>query len=328
VVVNAGGHGFYRVAYSPELRDRLLDSLADLDTLERYLLVDDAWNAVVAGRADAVELLAMLERFGGERELAVWQAITIALRGLLRLLEEDDVPAFRARVAALVGPALAELGEPAEGEDDLTRKLRGVLLGAMAVLGGDEATTARCRAVYDQAAADPSSVDAEVLAAATSVVAATGDDTTYERMLTAMREADTPQEELRHLYALAEFDDEALLLRTCALAMSGEVKTQNAPFLLRMCIANRRHGAAAWRFVREHWDEAVDRFPSNTIVRMVDAVKLLNRPDQVVDVQAFFAEHPIPQAATTLDQILERQAVNADLRARSGRDLGTALRTG
>jgi puromycin-sensitive aminopeptidase len=326
VVVNAGGHGFYRVAYAPELRDRLRASLEALDTLERYLLVDDAWNAVVAGRSSAVELLELLDGFGDERELAVWQAITMALRGLIRVLDEDDVPAFRTRVAALVGPALADLGDPADGEDDLTRKLRGVLTGAMAVLGGDTATAERCRAMYQAAALDPAAVEAELLAAATSVVAATGDEGTYEQMVTAMRRATTPQEELRHLYALAEFDDEALLARTCELAMSGEVKTQNAPFLLRMCIANRRFGPTAWRFVREHWDEAVERFPSNTIVRMVDAVKLLNRPDQVADVRAFFAEHPIPQAATTLDQILERQAVNAELRTRAGAELAMALR--
>ena len=68
--------------------------------------------------------------------------------------------------------------------------------------------------------------------------------------------------------------------------MTPAVKTQNAPFLLRSAIANRRHGGAAWAFVREHWDEANDRFPSNTIVRMVDGVKLLNTPELVADVPA------------------------------------------
>ncbi|MET0578842.1 MAG: M1 family metallopeptidase, partial [Ilumatobacteraceae bacterium] len=51
VVVNAGGPGFYRVAYSDELRARISgEVLGSLDTLERYNLVDDAWNEVVAGR--------------------------------------------------------------------------------------------------------------------------------------------------------------------------------------------------------------------------------------------------------------------------------------
>jgi hypothetical protein len=45
----------------------------------------------------------------------------------------------------------------------------------------------------------------------------------------------------------------------------------------------------------------------------------------VADVQGFFAEHPIPQAAKTLEQLLERQRVNADLRAREAEPLAAAL---
>ncbi len=86
----------------------------------------------------------------------------------------------------------------------------------------------------------------ELVAAATSVVASTGGADDFDRLLDAYKNASTPQDELRHLYALAEFDDEALLLRTCELCFGGDVKTQNAPFVLRSCIANRRHGAAAW----------------------------------------------------------------------------------
>jgi hypothetical protein len=42
-------------------------------------------------------------------------------------------------------------------------------------------------------------------------------------------------------------------------------------------------------------------------------------------VQAFFTEHPIAQSAKTLDQVLERQRVNAALRTRDEAPLTTAL---
>jgi puromycin-sensitive aminopeptidase len=113
--------------------------------------------------------------------------------------------------------------------------------------------------------------------------------------------------------------------RTLAFAMGGEVRTQNAPFLLQRCIAHREQGDQAWRFVRERWDETNARFPKNTIVRMVDSVKTLTRPDQQADVSAFFAEHPIPQAAKTLEQILERQDVNVALRQRAEQALATVF---
>ncbi|MGZ0190845.1 MAG: M1 family metallopeptidase, partial [Acidimicrobiales bacterium] len=95
VIVNAGGHGFYRVAYDATLRARLAGALGDMNTLERYSLVDDAWAATVGGSLSSVELLTFLEEFGDEREHAVWQAIVIALRGISRLIDDDALPAFQ-----------------------------------------------------------------------------------------------------------------------------------------------------------------------------------------------------------------------------------------
>ncbi len=318
IVVNAGGHGFYRVAYSDDLRARLdTATIASLPTLERYNLVDDAWAATLAGRLSAAELLGFLEAFESERDHAVWQAIAISLRGLGRLLDDGaGRDAFQERVRMLASPALDALGDPVAGEADLTSKLRGLLVGLVGVLGADVGVQARCREWFDAASVDPTAVDPELTVAATSVVAATGDADTYGQMRDRFRSASTPQEQLRHLYALAEFDDEALVLSTCEFAMSSEVRTQNAPFLLRAAIANRRHGPAAWAFVRDHWADALDRFPSNTIVRMVDSIKFLSTPELVADTTAFFAEHPIEQATKTLEQLLERQQVNTRLRLR------------
>ncbi len=322
VVVNAGGHGFFRVAYDDALRSRLTADLAEMNTLERYSLVDDAWAATVAGAISAPELLQFLRGFAGEREHAVWQAVVIALRGLGRLVGDDAFPTFQAQVRDLVQPALTELGEPAADESDLTAKLRGLLLATAGALGNDEAIIGVCRDLLQQPVED---VDPELVAAATSVVAAHGGVEDYDKFQNGFLTASTPQEQLRQLYALAEFDDEALILRTCEFVLSDKVKTQNAPFVLRMTMTNRRHGATAWRFIREHWDHANTEFPTNTIVRMVESVKHLATPELVADSAAFFAEHPIPQATKTLDQILERQRINAALLARDGEALGQFL---
>jgi puromycin-sensitive aminopeptidase len=331
VIVNAGGHGFYRVSYSDELRRRLTaETVSGMATLERYNLVDDAWNAVIAGSMDAIEFVELAERFADEREYGVWQSIAIGLRAVRRLIGDDEraLAGYQRRVRALVAPALADLGEPVAGEPELTAKVRGLLLAVMAIQGGDRDAIARGRSYYSAWERDPASVDAELAAAATAIIAATGDAGDYDRMLAKYRNGDTPQVQLRHLYSLAEFDDAGLLARTCELAMSDAVKSQNAPFLLRACIGNRRHGQVAWEFVRRNWSAINERFPRNTIVRLVETVKLLDQPTDVADVQAFFAEHPIEQAAKTLEQILERQRVNADVRARNEDSVRYALATG
>ena len=325
VVVNAGGHGFFRVSYSADLLGRLDGAaLRGMEIIERYNLVDDAWNAVTAGNLSAAGFLDFAGQFRDERDLAVWQALAIGIRGAGRLLQREQLDALAAPVRDLAAPAIADLGTTARpGEPDLTAKLRGLLVGLLAVTGKDSTMQRRCREIIRDPEGPGS--DPELVAAATTVVAATGNADDYEWVLERFRNPDTPQEQIRMLYALAEFDDADLMRRTCELAFSGEVKTQNAPFLLNRCIANRFHGELAWSFVQQHWKEANEKFPVNTIVRMVDSAKMLNSDVAEASVQSFFSEHDIPQAVQTLQQVLERQRVNTSLRRREEEVLPTAL---
>jgi hypothetical protein len=58
---------------------------------------------------------------------------------------------------------------------------------------------------------------------------------------------------------------------------------------------------------------------------MVDPVKFLNTPELETEIQSFFSEHDIPQAAKSLQQVLERQRVNTALRSREENRLNAAL---
>jgi hypothetical protein len=216
-----------------------------------------------------------------------------------------------------VAPRVASLGwAPRADDDDLTRELRGLLVRALAVLGRDADAQAGARELFDAQLADPSTVDPPLATAAIGIVAATGGAAEFDVFLDKARDTANPQEQLRYLYALAEFSDAALFRRVLDFALGSDVKSQNAPYLLARCIANRDHGKEAWRFVRQSWAHANETFPNNSIVRMVDTVKFLCRPEQQADVAAFFREHDIPQAAKTLQQVLERQLVNVGLRER------------
>ena len=323
VVVNAGGPGFYRVEYSTDLLSRITGTtLATLTTLERYNLVDDAWNAVVAGALTTENFIEFARGFQNENDLAVWQVLTKALTGLGRLIPRDNMASFNTFVSSLVTPAYTRLGEsPAPHEDDLVSKLRGLLLSTLAIHGNNTAAQQRCRNILmNNAESDP-----ELVAASTTVVAATGDTSDYEWFVDKFTNAPTPQEKVRMLYALAEFDDVELMKRTCRLAFSGDVKSQDAPFLLARCIANKNHGDIAWASVQENWTYANDTFPGNTIVRMVSTITTLNTEALETQVNAFFSEHPIPQATKTLEQALERQKVNVALRSRESATLLSAL---
>ncbi|MDQ3462480.1 MAG: M1 family metallopeptidase, partial [Actinomycetota bacterium] len=321
VVVNAGGHGFYRVRYSPALLASLRGSLDRLAPVERALLVDDAWAAVLAGDTPASTFLELCEGFTGERTPTVWATLTAAVGALDHILEGGPRAVLQGWVRRLGAPALAELGwEPADSESELTRQIRGLLITAAGVLGDDAEVQIRARSLHDVVLAGSAPVDPDVAAAVLAVVASTGTADDYASVLERSRTSPSPQEALRYLYALARFPDADLGRRTLAMTLTDDIRTQNAPFLVGRLLANRHTASVAWTFVEEQWEAILGRFPDNTISSMLGGITALSTPEQAERVEAFLDDHPVPQGARTITQYRERLRVNVALRGReSGR---------
>jgi puromycin-sensitive aminopeptidase len=325
-VVNAGGHGFYRVRYSPELLERLRAGLAELEPIERALLVDDTWAAVLAGETSAADFLELAAAFRDETDRTVWTTLAMALGGIDRMVDGEARERFRAFVRDLARPAFDRLGwTPTADEDELTRQRRGTLVSLLGVIGNDEEIRDEARALHDQHLADPTSLDPNVAAAVVGVVAASGTTADYEAFLERFRTVDSPQESLRYLYALAAFPDAELVQRSLDLTLGHDIRTQNAPFVILLAFGNRDHGHLAWEYVKAQWQALNDTLPHNAIPRMLGGITSLNTPELVADTAAFLADHPVPQGARTVQQHLERQRVNVALREREAARVAEAL---
>jgi puromycin-sensitive aminopeptidase len=321
VVANAGGHGFYRVRYSPAVLATLRPRITELAPVERALLVDDTYAAVLAGDTEAITLLDLLEGYRDETDPAVWATIAGILGSIDRVLDGAGREAYQAYVRALVGPALERLGwTPAEGEHELTRQARQTVIGVLGTVGADPGVRARAREIHDRGDADPN-----VLAATVSVVASVGTAADHARYLDRYRTSPSPQEKLRYLYALGAFPGTDLAQETMALTLTDTIRSQNAPFLLQLLLQNREVHELAWEFVKGEWDAINARFPDNTIPRLLGGVTTLNTPELERDVEAFLASHPVPQAVKTIEQHLERLTVNVRFREREATRLAEAL---
>jgi puromycin-sensitive aminopeptidase len=119
--------------------------------------------------------------------------------------------------------------------------------------------------------------------------------------------------------ALASFGNEGLLRRTLDMAAT-EVRTQNAPFVINAAMANLEHGDQAWAWLKERWEELLEKFPDNSHSRMVESVSVL--PSTVTDdVRSFLTAHPVKAGQRTVEQTLERMDVNVAFRRREGERL-------
>jgi len=324
-IVNSGGHGYYRVRYSAELLAAVArQALEVLEPIERYGLVDDTYAAVVAGDASAAEFIGLVTDLGSETDLHVWQRMIWGLKGLHAIAEPAGRDALAVLIRDLATTALGVLGfEPQPGEPDLERELRGVLFEAAGGRGRDELVRARARELFEEAVGNSAAVEPNLAAAVVQVAAAAGDETDYEQMLELYRSADTPQSELRYLQSLLLFDDRGLFERTLEL-FAAEVRTQNAPYLLGAAMTHLDHGPLAWAFIRDRWDELTDRFPQNSISRMVGGIRGMHTRELATEVEEFLSEHEVPQGALTVAQHVEKMWVNVRLREREGARIGQA----
>src|SRR6476469_5317672 len=106
IVINEGGHGFYRVRYTPELLQRLVRLMpSGLAAIERFNIINDAWASTVAGLMPMTDYLDLTAQFKTDRDKNVWEIILSSLHTLNRIIDAADRPKLEALVRDRVAPA-------------------------------------------------------------------------------------------------------------------------------------------------------------------------------------------------------------------------------
>ena len=317
IIANAGSNGFYRVRYSETLLSGIREVMPDLAPIERYSLADDQWSALLAGQSSAVEYMELAESYRNEDDLDVWTLLSGCLSSLERIVDDPSAHAsMRIKLASLFRDALSRLSWNARDNDSVRDlELRGVLLRSLAVTARDEEALSKTRALHDAYLAGDV-VEPNLAAAATAAVAVVGDDADYDLFVSKFKDPATPQEERRYRGLLASFPSADHMRRTLDMCLNGDVRTQDAPYLVGACLTNRLHGETAWDFVKNNWESMLDSYPDNSIVRMLGGIRSLSKSHQADDVNRFFETHDVPTGELTLQQHLERLAVNVAFRER------------
>ncbi|MGH7842583.1 MAG: M1 family metallopeptidase [Candidatus Binataceae bacterium] len=324
-LVNENGSGFFRVRYAAELLRALTTNREELHPIERFGLVSDTWAATVAGLTPLSEFLTMARLFGDETDINVWRAILGAFNYLDMIVTDAQRPQLAETIRAVAGPAAIRLGWQARQHDDeLTRQLRGNLMSMLGTLGEDSTIQRKAGELYAEWSRNPGSADRDLVPALIAILAHSGDSARYQEFKQHFKSARTPQEEQRYLFSLAGFPLPEVLRQTMEMTLNGEVRTQNAPFLMHSLLYNSIARYEAWDFVRKNWDGMIDKYPDSALPRMCEAiVGLLDRQPEV---NAFFEQHKVRLGNKIIDQHLERLAVAVEFRRREGPALEAALR--
>ncbi|MBM4123809.1 MAG: M1 family metallopeptidase, partial [Nitrospira sp.] len=334
-LINEGGHGFYRVRYTPELLELVLSLAPDgLAAVERFNLINDAWASTVAGLMSASDYLDLTARFRSDRDKNVWAILIESFHALYRLVDPASRSGLEALVRDRVGPAVADLGwQPRQGEDEITKQLRGDLIRALGTVGNDREAQSRAAELFASSLREAEGgaktradrIDPNVVSALIAILAYVGGQERYEEFLKRFRTAPTPQEERRYLYALAAFQPQALLERTLASTLNGDLRMQDAPFIVRLVLMNVYGREPAWNFVQANWEQMDKQFPKQGLRRMCEGFIGLATPELERDVHRFIADRKIDLGGKTLDQYLEQLRIAVTFRSREGGSLSRYL---
>ncbi|WP_280153387.1 M1 family metallopeptidase [Piscinibacter sp. XHJ-5] len=258
VLANAGGIGFYRVAYEPAQLDTLTARFAALAPVDRVTLLSDTFALLQAGEVAMppyLRLLSALPQVQGAGRTALWQVAGAQLELLDRVFAGTAAqPALHAYARSLLAPQLARLGwEPRADDDAQTLQLRAGLITLLARFDDPAVVTEAVRR-FDRDEAGRGALPASIRAAVIGAVGRHADRVHFDRLLARLGR--TEAEEDRQLFArsLAAGRDAARADELLAACLKGSAAPGNVASAVPGYMAlESPFGELAYRWSVAHW---------------------------------------------------------------------------
>ena len=308
--INAQSRGYYFSEYGPDAVLALGKNAGALKAPERLTLVGDEWRMIRAGRHDIGTYLDLAGVMAADDTPSVIDDVAARVGAVATsVADEHQRGAYKAWIRARFGPVLESLGLPGKASDaDGIQGRRATLLMLLGDTADDTAAQQRARTLALGYLDDRTSVPPNVVGAVLRTAAAGGDKALYDRYMAEMAKSkSTPEEYYRFFNALAWFRDPALVTRTLEFAGSPEVRTQDAPSLIGLLLAQPASQDIAWSFVKSKWPTLTERLGVfQSVPTLVGSLGAFCTPEKAADIKAFFAKNPVPPAARLLQQSIER----------------------
>lgn len=270
VMPNAHAAGYYRFTMPPEDIARLTGAgWRHLDARERLGVGDSLTSAYAAGTLDAAAVLGNAARFAADES----RYVAVEPMGLLAFARDhvattDDerarVSAFAERTYRARARQLGwapRRGRAEDGETALLRESVQSFLADRAHAPAARREAARLGRAYlgEDGTVHPEAVEPSLLPLALAMAVQEGDAAFFDRLEAAVLASDDALFRSRGLDALGSTQDPELARRALALSTDERVRVNEVTNTLGRQLSMPETRAAAWDWMREHFDEAFGR---------------------------------------------------------------------
>ena len=315
-IVNSGRYGFYRVQYDD-------NSLANLSLLidekilnhvDRWSLQNDLFSQCVSGTKQIQEYLDFTTSYHDEDNYITLQNLAQNLYHLYKLTRKEKFSdEIRTYTAQFLGTIFDRLGwDSQKNEKHTDALLRSFVITALGKLGDKEILN-EARKRFNKFLKNKNSLAADLQEPVFVLVAWQGNEKTYNKLLSLYKKSTLQEEKIRFLMAMCNFKQKNLLLKTLALSLTTEVRSQNIRVPIMGVSANIYGSDILWPWLKNNWKKLVRRFGvGNPLAnRIVASIGSVIDDKQEKDVRKFFKKMPLPGTERVIEQTLERVRIRS-----------------
>ncbi|XP_036619402.1 glutamyl aminopeptidase [Trichosurus vulpecula] len=311
--INPDHIGFYRVNYEVStwntIATELLSNHLAFSSGDRASFFDDAFALSRANHLDYRVSLNLTLYLNNENDYLTWDRVISALSYITSMLEDDTelYPLLKEYVRSKVKPVADSLKWEDEG-GHLEKLLRASVLGLACKVGDTDALNNASELFMKWQEGTSQPVNLRLLVYRYGMQNS-GDEDSWNYMLSKYQTTTLAQEKEKLLYGLASVNNVTLLSRYLELLKDTElIKTQDVFTVIQYISYNSYGKYMAWDWIRLNWEYLVDRFTLNNrnLGRIVTIAEPFNTEFQLWQIETFFNKYPEAGAgASARENVLE-----------------------
>ncbi len=311
--INLNEGSFMRTRYDSATLEHLKSKVLKntLDVKDRLGLIRDLFALAEGGYIKVVDALEFSRAYKNEKEYIVWSEIASGIQRIYNLISDEPfTDTYRAYARSLFTPLAERMTfEKKKGEDHSDTFLRSLAL-SQAAFYGDERVIKKARSLFTKMKSHP--IPADIRSVVYTIVAQNGGKKEYNAFMNLFLNEELHEEKDRYGRALTSFRDKTLLARTLMFALSKDVRTQDAPYMLAAVWQNTTGRDLAWKFIQHNWKIILARYGEGGFIsRMLTPLGSHTKTNDAVYAKKFFSKNLAPGAERTLEQAYERILSNA-----------------
>jgi aminopeptidase N len=328
--LNLNGAGNYRVEYDDLSWELLFRALPKLGVEDRVNLMSDAWALVQAGRAPVSLYFGLVKKLPASTDLAEREQIINVLdfvNGLL--VGSSERESFQRYARSLLRPTFVNLAwEPKPDEPTNAGRLRASLISTLGRLNDPE-VLARCREHFQKYLAHPASLPPDLRAPVLAVVGRYADEKTWNKLHELGLKTTSIEDKQNYYDALACATDPKLVKKTLAIALTDELPTSRAIFLVSRVARDSGHPDIAWEFAKTNMKALLAKVDAAGANRYAPSLFTFFSDDSRADeLRNYAKKNLLPASAPEVAKVVDEIQFRTEFRDRFASQLPALVHSG